>query len=145
MVRNSSGQQVYFAAENSDCCSRNFIGATRQFDMHILDNVQREVIHLFRPFSCAAFCFGQCYFQVCKIRFHKCTRSALIYDFRKWKSLPHPVLLSGMLSKNGIVALQSFASKMPNEKTFCESKVPNVHGYVVVMWSFRYATESRIN
>ena len=51
------GQQVYFAAEGSNCCVRQFCPANcRPFAMQILDNNQREVIHLERPFRCCAWC-----------------------------------------------------------------------------------------
>ena len=53
VVKNTLGQQVYFAAENSSpfwrqCCSIN-----RPFELSILDNAKNEVIHMERPFSCS--------------------------------------------------------------------------------------------
>lgn len=63
-VKNSMGQQIYFAAEDTDCCSRNCCGPLRAFDMQILDNSQNEVIHLNRPLACTSCCFPCC-LQVC--------------------------------------------------------------------------------
>ena len=35
MVMNTMGQQVFFAAEETDCCTRNCCGALRAFEMII--------------------------------------------------------------------------------------------------------------
>jgi len=59
-VKNSLGQTVYFAAEDTDCCTRMCCGPGRPFDMKIFDNSQREVIHLNRPLRCSACCFPCC-------------------------------------------------------------------------------------
>ncbi|XP_019864431.1 PREDICTED: phospholipid scramblase 2-like isoform X2 [Amphimedon queenslandica] len=59
-VRNSLGQQVYFAAEDSNCCLRQYCGPSRPFGMQILDNNQREVIHLERPLRCSSWCCFCC-------------------------------------------------------------------------------------
>ncbi|KAK8729745.1 hypothetical protein OTU49_008295 [Cherax quadricarinatus] len=59
-VQNSLGQQVYFAAEDTDCCTRQCCGPMRPFDMKIMDNAQNEVIHLNRPLACASCCFPCC-------------------------------------------------------------------------------------
>merc|ERR1711908_237228 len=42
-ILNSMGQQVYFAAEESDRCTRQCCGPLRSFEMTILDNNSREV------------------------------------------------------------------------------------------------------
>ncbi|XP_071838153.1 phospholipid scramblase 2-like isoform X1 [Apostichopus japonicus] len=60
IVKNTLGQQVYFAAEDSDCCTRNCCGNARCFDMKILDNTQRDIIHLSRPLRCTS-----CWFPCC--------------------------------------------------------------------------------
>lgn len=52
VVTNSMGQQVYFMAENTDCCTRQFCGNMRPFEMTVLDNHQREVVHFSRPLKC---------------------------------------------------------------------------------------------
>lgn len=62
-VQNSMGQKIYFAAEDTDCCTRNCCGPLRPFDMKILDNSQNEVIHLNRPLACTS-CFFPCCLQV---------------------------------------------------------------------------------
>lgn len=59
-VQNSLGQQIYFAAEDTDCCTRQICGPSRPFDIQILDNMQREVIHLTRPLRCSSCCFPCC-------------------------------------------------------------------------------------
>ncbi|XP_031567694.1 phospholipid scramblase 2-like [Actinia tenebrosa] len=59
-VKNNMGQQIYFAAEDTDCCTRQCCGPGRPFDMKILDNYQREVIHLTRPLRCSS-----CWFPCC--------------------------------------------------------------------------------
>lgn len=61
-IKNTLGQNVYFAAEDSDCCTRQCCGPLRSFDMKILDNNQQEVIHLERPFRCAS-CWTPCCLQ----------------------------------------------------------------------------------
>ena len=38
-IKNSVGQQVYFAAEESDTCHRQCCGPARGFVMHITDNL----------------------------------------------------------------------------------------------------------
>jgi hypothetical protein len=56
VIKNAMGQQVYFAAESSDCLERQCCGPARAFSMAIIDNFQREVIHLERPFRCGHCC-----------------------------------------------------------------------------------------
>ncbi|XP_057595093.1 phospholipid scramblase 2 isoform X1 [Hippopotamus amphibius kiboko] len=59
-IKNSLGQRIYFAAEDTDCCTRNCCGPSRPFTMRILDNMGREVITLERPLRCTS-----CYFPCC--------------------------------------------------------------------------------
>ncbi|XP_076334775.1 phospholipid scramblase 1-like isoform X2 [Tachypleus tridentatus] len=59
-VVNSMGQNVYFAAEDTHCCTRNCCGPIRPFNMKILDNGGREVIHLYRPLRCDSCCCPCC-------------------------------------------------------------------------------------
>ncbi|KAJ8984515.1 hypothetical protein NQ317_010986, partial [Molorchus minor] len=59
-VKNSLGQKVYYAVEDSDCLTRNCCGPLRPFDMKILDNYKNEVIHLNRPLACDSCCFPCC-------------------------------------------------------------------------------------
>ncbi|PNF34188.1 Phospholipid scramblase 2 [Cryptotermes secundus] len=59
-IKNSMGQKVYYAVEDSDCLTRNCCGPLRPFDMKILDNYKTEVIHLNRPLAC-----DSCWFPCC--------------------------------------------------------------------------------
>lgn len=59
-IKNSLGQKIYYAVEDSDCLTRNCCGPRRPFDMKILDNYQNEVIHLSRPLRC-----DSCWFPCC--------------------------------------------------------------------------------
>jgi len=61
-VLNSMGQQVYFAAEESDMCMRQMCGNGRPFQIHITDNNQQEVIRVCREFKC---CAGCCWTACC--------------------------------------------------------------------------------
>ena len=75
IIKNTMGQQVYFAAERrqrkyisfsrnllfffyleSDCYKRQCCGPARPFSMSIMDNTQREVLHMERPLRCQGFC-----------------------------------------------------------------------------------------
>ncbi|XP_070561763.1 phospholipid scramblase 1-like [Ptychodera flava] len=55
-VKNSMGQQVYYAFEESEVCMRQCCGPQRGFTMHITDNMQQEVIRVNREFKCCAGC-----------------------------------------------------------------------------------------
>lgn len=55
-IKNTLGQQVYFAAEESDTCHRQCCGASRGFTMHITDNLGQEVVRVNREFKCCAGC-----------------------------------------------------------------------------------------
>lgn len=59
-IKNSLGQKVYYAVEESDCLTRNCCGPIRPFDMRILDNYQNHIIHLSRPLACDSCCFPCC-------------------------------------------------------------------------------------
>ena len=61
VVKNTLGQQIYFAAENSDPCMRQCCTINRPFQLQILDNANNEVIRMERPFSCSTnFCCIWC-------------------------------------------------------------------------------------
>ncbi|CAG0917882.1 unnamed protein product [Notodromas monacha] len=58
-IKNTLGQKVYYAAEKSDCCTRNICGPIRPFDMKIYDLNKQEVLIFNRPLrcdSCLCFC-----------------------------------------------------------------------------------------
>nr|XP_035967702.1 phospholipid scramblase 1 isoform X7 [Halichoerus grypus] len=59
-IKNSFGQRIYFAVEDTDFCTRNCCGASRPFTMRILDNMGQEVITLERPLKCDSCCFPCC-------------------------------------------------------------------------------------
>ena len=49
-----------YLSSDTDCCTRQCCGPGRPFEMKILDNMQREVIHLSRPLRCQCCCFPCC-------------------------------------------------------------------------------------
>ncbi|XP_030648752.1 phospholipid scramblase 1 [Chanos chanos] len=55
-VKNSLGQIVFNATEQSDCCVRNCCGPNRRFELTIRDLLDQEVIHLIKPFRCTSCC-----------------------------------------------------------------------------------------
>ncbi|XP_036207106.1 phospholipid scramblase 1 isoform X3 [Myotis myotis] len=59
-IKNSLGQRIYFAVEDTDCCTRNCCGANRPFTMRILDLMGREVVTLERPLRCTSCCCPCC-------------------------------------------------------------------------------------
>ncbi|NXT22911.1 PLS1 scramblase, partial [Syrrhaptes paradoxus] len=59
-IKNVLGQRVYFAAEDTDCCTRNCCGPSRPFTLRIIDNLGHEVITLHRPLRCSSCCFPCC-------------------------------------------------------------------------------------
>jgi uncharacterized protein YxjI len=61
-IKNSLGQNVYKAVEDTECCTRLLCGPQRAFDMMIKDNADREVLHLNRPYACQS-CFFPCCLQ----------------------------------------------------------------------------------
>ncbi|XP_038078973.1 phospholipid scramblase 1-like [Patiria miniata] len=61
-VKNSLGQQIYFAHEESNFCVRQCCGGKRGFMMHITDNSNQEVLRLNREFKC---CGGCCWCANC--------------------------------------------------------------------------------
>ncbi|XP_029436319.1 phospholipid scramblase 1-like isoform X2 [Rhinatrema bivittatum] len=61
------GQKIFFAKEKTDCCTRNFCGSLRPFDMKICDNSDREIIHLVRPLRCVS-CWCPCCLQELEVQ-----------------------------------------------------------------------------
>ncbi|XP_050833776.1 phospholipid scramblase 2 isoform X1 [Serinus canaria] len=59
-LKNALGQRVYFAAEDTDCLTRNCCGPARPFTLRIIDNLGREVITLHRPLRCNSCCCPCC-------------------------------------------------------------------------------------
>ncbi|XP_070173361.1 phospholipid scramblase 1-like isoform X2 [Littorina saxatilis] len=57
-VLNTMGQRVFMAVEDTCCCTRCCCGAARPFDIKIMDNHKKEVLHLERPLRCeCCLCF----------------------------------------------------------------------------------------
>ncbi|KAJ8048517.1 Phospholipid scramblase 1 [Holothuria leucospilota] len=48
-IKNSLGQQVFFAQEESDPLLRQHLRSRRNFTMHVVDNVNQEVMRVVRP------------------------------------------------------------------------------------------------
>ncbi|KAF8373993.1 hypothetical protein PRIPAC_80422 [Pristionchus pacificus] len=59
-IMNGVGQQIYYAYETSDACSRQCCKQQRAFIIHIVDNFNREVMRISREFNCCAGCFPCC-------------------------------------------------------------------------------------
>ncbi|KAJ8409578.1 hypothetical protein AAFF_G00229790 [Aldrovandia affinis] len=60
IIKNSLGQQVYYAAEETDCCTRQCCGPGRPFVLHIQDNFGQEIITVKRPLRCSCCCCPCC-------------------------------------------------------------------------------------
>uniref|UniRef100_A0A8B9QW99 Phospholipid scramblase n=1 Tax=Anas platyrhynchos TaxID=8839 RepID=A0A8B9QW99_ANAPL len=59
-IKNTLGQRMYFAVEDTDCCTRNFCGPSRPFTIRVMDSLGHEVITLQRPLRCSLCCFPCC-------------------------------------------------------------------------------------
>lgn len=61
-IKSGSGQQVYFAAEESDTCMRFCCGSRRGFQIHIFDNFNQEIMSVDREFKACGGngCFASC-------------------------------------------------------------------------------------
>nr|XP_020457905.1 phospholipid scramblase 2-like isoform X1 [Monopterus albus] len=66
-VRNSMGQNVFYAVEENDCLSRQCCGPMRSFTIHILNNFGQEVITIIRPLKCMS-CFFPCCLQELEVQ-----------------------------------------------------------------------------
>jgi len=64
-VFNEFEQKVYQAKEDSECCQRQWCGASRTIDMRLVDASDREVMHFKRPF--AQMCCNRCCLSVLTI------------------------------------------------------------------------------
>lgn len=63
-IKNSMGQKIYMAQEDSGCCGRCCCGNTRAWDINILDNFQKPVMRLSRGLRCSHCCFPCCLQEV---------------------------------------------------------------------------------
>uniref|UniRef100_A0A8C6SWH9 Phospholipid scramblase n=1 Tax=Neogobius melanostomus TaxID=47308 RepID=A0A8C6SWH9_9GOBI len=66
-VRNTMGQNVFYAVEENDCLSRQCCGPMRPFTIHVLDNFGQEIITVMRPLKCMS-CFFPCCLQELEVQ-----------------------------------------------------------------------------
>ncbi|XP_075056647.1 phospholipid scramblase 1-like [Mixophyes fleayi] len=66
-IKNRMGQRIYFAAEENNCCNRNFCGSIRSFTIPIVDNTSREVMRIVRPLRCDS-CITPCCLQKLEVQ-----------------------------------------------------------------------------
>ncbi|XP_057199022.1 phospholipid scramblase 2-like isoform X2 [Triplophysa rosa] len=59
-IKNSLGQLIFQAKEKTDCCTRNILGAIRNFQIRIEDNMGQEVMRVQRPLRCDSCCCPCC-------------------------------------------------------------------------------------
>ncbi|XP_053523212.1 phospholipid scramblase 1-like, partial [Artibeus jamaicensis] len=59
-IKNSLGQRIYFAVEDTDCCTRNCCPCFRPSTVRIFDLMGQEVITLEKPLTCASCCCPCC-------------------------------------------------------------------------------------
>ncbi|XP_050996288.1 phospholipid scramblase family member 5 [Acomys russatus] len=65
-IKNSLGQRIYFAVEESICFNRNVCSTLRACTLRITDNSGQEVITVNRPLRCNS-CWCPCYLQELEI------------------------------------------------------------------------------
>lgn len=61
-IENIDGEKVFWAAEESQCCSRACCGQLHSFSTKIMDEARNEVIQLYRPLRCDS-CWCPCFAQ----------------------------------------------------------------------------------
>ncbi|XP_012885331.1 PREDICTED: phospholipid scramblase family member 5 [Dipodomys ordii] len=66
-IKNSSGQRIYFAVEESLCFNRNVCSTLRSCSVRVSDNAGREVLTVHRPLRCSS-CCCPCYLQELEIQ-----------------------------------------------------------------------------
>ncbi|XP_020925251.1 phospholipid scramblase family member 5 isoform X3 [Sus scrofa] len=64
-IKNSLGQRIYFAVEESICFNRTFCSTLRSCTLKITDNSGQEVMTVNRPLRCNS-CWCPCYLQEVK-------------------------------------------------------------------------------
>ncbi|RUS80126.1 hypothetical protein EGW08_012125 [Elysia chlorotica] len=67
-ICNSQGQKFMFAKEDTDCCTRQFCGVARPFQMNISDNMGQPLMALDRPFRCQGSACWCCCLQEMEIQ-----------------------------------------------------------------------------
>ena len=59
-ILDPQGRQIFYAKEDTDCCTRQCCSNSHPFDMKLTDGNQQEVIHFERPLACSSCCFPCC-------------------------------------------------------------------------------------
>ncbi|XP_070380839.1 phospholipid scramblase 2-like [Dermacentor albipictus] len=68
VVKNTMGQFVFTAKEESGCLQRQCCANIRPFEMTLLDYRNVQALRLFRPLRCDSSCLGFCCLQVMDVR-----------------------------------------------------------------------------
>lgn len=89
-IKNSLGQRIYFAVEESICFNRTFCSTLRSCTLKITDNSGREVITVNRPLRCNS-CWCPCYLQEVSLWLWVCLYFSMFgkisnYFLNKWHS-----------------------------------------------------------
>jgi hypothetical protein len=102
-IKNMMGQQCYYAFEESGCCGKICCKNRRGFDMKIVDNTQREVIHAKRDFNC--FATTCCCLACCG-----CTQHAIVVE-------SPPGVVIGKINNKCSLWKQTFSISLGNEES----------------------------
>jgi len=62
-VKNELGQDLFYAAEKSECCARISLGNYRPFEMKMMTPDGSQIMNIVRPFRCYASPCWCCYLQ----------------------------------------------------------------------------------
>ncbi|XP_043233252.1 phospholipid scramblase 2-like [Amphibalanus amphitrite] len=65
ILLNEQNQQIYAAAEQSDCLARCCCGTSRAFDMLLIDNQRMEVARFVRHYRCCGMGWCSCWSRCC--------------------------------------------------------------------------------
>ncbi|KAK5638825.1 hypothetical protein RI129_013120 [Pyrocoelia pectoralis] len=104
IITNNIGQNVYFAREESDDCSRQFCGSRRAFRMKIFDNYGNQVVQISRPIACQACCFPCC--------------------LQKMEVSAPPGTVVGLIDQEWSLLYPTFMIKTPTGETVLQMKGP---------------------
>ncbi|XP_043486216.1 phospholipid scramblase 1-like isoform X2 [Polistes fuscatus] len=88
-VMNIRGEQIYYVAEKSNCCSRYCCGTYRSCEFKVLDGIGREVLHMIRPLKCDS-CCCPCCLQELEVYSGGVLLGSVVQDwaiFRPWFSI----------------------------------------------------------
>ncbi|XP_015184916.1 PREDICTED: phospholipid scramblase 2-like isoform X1 [Polistes dominula] len=88
-VMNIRGEQIYYVAEKSSCCSRYCCGTYRSCEFQVMDGVGREVLNMIRPLKCDS-CCCPCCLQELEVYSGGVLMGSVVQDwsiFRPWFSV----------------------------------------------------------